>query len=184
MKTVKINRPESGAAGKELSQISIRKASEIDLPEIEWEGKYREFRNVYAEVYRRMESGLAVMWVAELAGWGLVGQVFVQFKSHDKKTADGKRRAYVHSFRVRPVWQGRGLGTWLMNVAESDLLERGFREVTLNVGKENQGALRLYRRLGYWVVKEISGCWSYYDPENKLKHIKEPGYRMMKRLQN
>ena len=165
-----------------LSEVVIRYAEEGDLRAIEWDGDYREFRNVYAEVYRRMESGLALMWVAELADWGLVGQAFVQFKTNDRKTADGKRRAYLHSFRVRSDWQGCGLGTRLMKVVEKDLQGRGFREVTLNVACENEGALRLYQRLGYQVIEEIPGCWSYYDPDNVLRHVREPGYRMMKRI--
>jgi ribosomal protein S18 acetylase RimI-like enzyme len=69
-----------------------------------------------------------------------------------------------------------------MQVIESDLQARGFRELTLNVARENEGALRLYQRLGYQVEKEITGCWSYYDPENVLRHVREPGYRMMKRI--
>lgn len=164
------------------AQVTIRQAQETDLPAIEWEGAYREYRNVYADVFRRVECGLAVMWVAELAEWGLVGQVFVQFTSQDRNTADGRRRAYVHSFRVRPAWRGRGLGTRLMAVAEADLQARGFREVTLNVARDNQGALQLYQRLGYEVVRKVPGRWSYYDPDGVLRHVSEPGYRMMKRL--
>jgi ribosomal protein S18 acetylase RimI-like enzyme len=165
-----------------LSQVLFRHAQESDLQAIEWEGDYQEFRNVYADVYRRSERGLAVMWLAELPGWGLVGQVFTQLKTNDRKTANGKTRAYVHSFRVRPAWRGRGLGTRLMEVVEADLASRGFQEVTLNVGEDNQGALRLYQRLGYRIKKKIPGRWSYYDPNNVLKHVSEPGYRMMKKI--
>jgi ribosomal protein S18 acetylase RimI-like enzyme len=69
-----------------------------------------------------------------------------------------------------------------MEVVEADLASRGFREVTLNVGSDNEGALHLYQRLGYQVVKKIPGRWSYYDPNNVLKHVSEPGYRMMKTI--
>lgn len=174
--------PQTDSPEPWLSQVVIRLAEKSDLREIEWGGAYREYRNVYREVYQRMESGLALMWVAELAEWGLVGQAFVQFKSNDRQAANGRTRAYVHSFRVRPAWQGRGLGSRLMEVVERDLLARGFREVTLNVARENEGALRLYQRLGYEIAAEVPGRWSYYDPDNKLKHVHEPGYRMLKRL--
>jgi ribosomal protein S18 acetylase RimI-like enzyme len=168
--------------GAGLPPVVIRKALESDLREIEWEGTFSQYRNVYKEVFKRTENGLALMWVMELPEWGLVGQAFVQLRSTDRKTADGKRRAYLHSFRVRPAWQGRGLGTRLMAVIEEELLERGFRELTLNVSLENEGALRLYKRLGYEVVSEIPGRWSYYDPEGVLRQVHEPGYRMIKRL--
>lgn len=169
-------------SGDWLPQVVFRLARESDLKKIEWDGEYEEYRNVYADVFKRTESGLAVMWLAELAGMGLIGQVFVQLKTNQRSTANGKTRAYVHSFRVRDAWRGCGLGKQLMDVAEADLLERGFREVTLNVARNNEGALRLYQRLGYDIIKEIPGRWSYYDPKKELKHVVEPGYRMMKRI--
>lgn len=165
-----------------LSEVVFRHAQESDLRAIEWEGEYEEYRNVYMDVYLRAERGVAVMWLAELPDLGLLGQVFAQLKTNDRKTANGKTRAYVHSFRVRRAWRGRGLGTRLMEVVETDLASRGFKEITLNVGGDNEGALRLYQRLGYQVVKEIPGRWSYYDPDNVLKHVSEPGYRMMKTI--
>jgi ribosomal protein S18 acetylase RimI-like enzyme len=168
--------------GDWLSKVEFRYAKESDLRAIEWEGEYEEYRNVYADVFERTKSGLASMWLADMVGWGLIGQVFVQFRTSDRRTANGKTRAYVHSFRVRDAWRGQGLGERLMDLVEADLLDRGFREVTLNVAQDNEGALRLYQRLGYHIVKKIPGRWSYYDPNNVLKHIIEPGYRMMKRI--
>lgn len=165
-----------------LSQVIFRFARESDLRLIEWDGEYSEYRNVYADVFNRAKAGLALMWLAEYPGWEPIGQVFVQLKTNDQNTANGITRAYVHSFRVREAWRGRGLGKRLMNVAETDLLGRGFREVTLNVARDNEGALRLYQRLGYKIIKKIPGRWSYYDPNKVLKHAVEPGYRMMKQI--
>ena len=165
-----------------LARIRFRKADEADLLEIEWEGAYKNFRRVYQDVYQRAGRGLAVMWVAELPEFGLVGQAFVQLKMHDQTCADGRTRAYIHSFRVRPAMRNRGLGTALMDVVEQDLIQRGFREVTLNVAEENEGALRLYNRLGYTVLKKIPGRWSYYDEKGKLQKVVEPGYRLIKYL--
>jgi len=165
-----------------LARVRYRKVVESDLREIEWEGSYKIYRQVYADVYRRTENGLALMWVAELPEFGLVGQAFVQLKMHDRSCANGSTRAYIHSFRVRPAMRGRGLGTALMDVVEQDLIQRGFREVTLNVAEDNQGALRLYQRLGYSVAKKISGKWSFYDDQGKLQHVEEPGFRLVKSL--
>ena len=165
-----------------LSRVRYRKAVEADLREMEWEGAYKRFRQVYADVYHRAARGLALMWVAELPEFGLAGQAFVQLKMHDLSTANGKTRAYIHSFRVRPAMRGRGLGTAIMAFIERDLIQRGFKEVTLNVAEENEGAMRLYRRLGYTVVKKIPGNWSYYDDKGKLQHVVEPGYRLVKWL--
>jgi ribosomal protein S18 acetylase RimI-like enzyme len=165
-----------------VSKIVIRQAVEADLLDMEWEGAYTRYRKNYAEVYQRTTRGKAIMWVLDLPGFGLVGQVFVQLKMQDRNCANGKTRAYIHSFRVRPAMRGHGLGTWLMNHAEMDLNRRGFREVTLNVAEVNEEALRLYAKLGYEKIKRIPGRWSYYDDKGVLRHISEPGFRLMKRL--
>ncbi len=165
-----------------LDQIHIRKAERSDLREMEWEGEYQRFRGVYADVFARANRGIAIMWVAELESGGLAGQAFVQLKMSDRSCADGRKRAYLHSFRVRPEYQGLGLGTAIMQHAESDLVQRRFQELTLNVARENLGAMRLYRRLGYRILKEIPGSWSYYDDQGRLQHVSEPGYRLIKTL--
>jgi ribosomal protein S18 acetylase RimI-like enzyme len=167
-----------------LARVRYRKAVEADLREIEWEGAYSKYRQVYENVYQRAGSGLALMWVAELPEFGLIGQGFVQLKMHDHSCANGKDRAYLHSFRVRPAMRNRGLGANLMTFIEQDLIQRGFRELTLNVAEDNEGALRLYQRLGYSILKEISGKWSFYDEKGKLQKVVEPGYRLIKVLKS
>jgi GNAT superfamily N-acetyltransferase len=131
-----------------LARVRYRKAVEADLREIEWEGAYSKYRQVYENVYQRAGSGLALMWVAELPEFN------------------------------------RGLGANLMTFIEQDLIQRGFRELTLNVAEDNEGALRLYQRLGYSILKEISGKWSFYDEKGKLQKVVEPGYRLIKVLKS
>ena len=160
----------------------IRPAVEEDLKEMEWEGEFSRLRNVYAEVFDRMKKGVSIMWVAELPSWGIIGQVFVQLKSKADELADGKNRAYVHSFRVRPRFQGNGVGSALMAKVENDLLKRGYSEVCLNVAKENPNARKIYDHLGYRVIKKDAGKWWYYDHNNKLQHVNEPSWRMLKEI--
>jgi len=165
-----------------LSSLRIRLAVKKDLRAMEWEGAYQRFRGVYADVFARTRRGMALMWVVEQPGGRLLGQAFVQLNMSDHTCANGKERAYLHSFRVRPEFQGRGLGSAIMNHIEKDLISRGFRELTLNVAEENEGALRLYRRLGYQILKKIPGKWSYFDDQGKLQTVIEPGYRLIKML--
>jgi ribosomal protein S18 acetylase RimI-like enzyme len=165
-----------------MEDIHIRKAVKADLRVMEWEGAYQRFRGVYADVFARTKRGLAVMWVAETEDNGLAGQAFVQLKMTDRSCADGRKRAYLHSFRVRPEIRGQGLGTAIMQHIESDLIRRGFKELTLNVAEDNPSAIRLYQRLGYRILKKISGEWSFYDDQGQLQHVSEPGYRLIKKL--
>jgi ribosomal-protein-alanine N-acetyltransferase len=61
---------------------------------------------------------------------------------------------YVKSIYTAPEWRGRGVGSRLMSFVE----DRIFREapnVFICVSDFNEGAQRLYRRLGYEVVGEL-----------------------------
>lgn len=163
-------------------QVHIRQITRADLPALEWEGKFTHFRRLFAEAYRQSEKGDAVMWVADLPGVGIIGQVFVQLTSPRNELADGHMRAYVYAFRVRAEYRGAGVGTRLMQAAEADLIQRGFTYVSLNVGRDNPAARRLYERLGYRVVAAEQGDWSYIDDRGHLQHVHEPAWRMEKMI--
>lgn len=166
-----------------LAQTQIRQLRAADLPALEWEGAYTHFRRVYARAHERARRGEAVLWVAEDEAARLVGQIFVLLLSHtDPSLADGRQHAFIHSFRVRPECRRAGLGSRLLNVAEADLVQRGFSTVFLNVSLENEDAIRLYQRRGYRRLHTVSGDWSYEDHLGGLRQVHEPGWRMGKEL--
>ncbi len=164
------------------AQAAIRSLQRSDLQSLEWDGQYSHFRRVYAEAYERMMRGLTVIWVADLPLYGLIAQVFIQLNCQRPELADGGLRAYLYSFRVKPDFQSAGLGTRMMAVVEADLLERGYRFVTLNVAKDNPRALALYERLGYRVVDQDPGIWSFIDHIGQRRTMIEPAWRMEKSL--
>lgn len=164
------------------NQIIIRQVTQDDLPALEWEGQYKHFRRLFKHAFRRARDGKAVLWIAELPGEGLIGQIFVQLVTHRSELADGKARAYIYAFRVRPEYRGEGLGTLLLETVEEDLNRRGFRRVCLNVGRDNLDARRLYERLGYSVVAAEAGIWSYIDHRGRRRQVHEPAWRMEKEL--
>ncbi len=167
-----------------MANVHIRHAKQADLPAMEWEGEYSRFRRIYFQVYQRAQRDSAIIRVADLLHVGVIGLVLVQLKAIKKpELTNSIKRAYVHSFRVRPAFRRAGLGTRLMQTVEMDLLERGFKEITLNVTRTNTGALRLYLDLGYKVIGEDPGCWSYYDENNVLQEVEEPGWRLLKVLE-
>ncbi len=165
-----------------LSQVIIRQAIEKDLPALEWDGEYTHFRRLYADVYHGVVNKDALMWIAEIPGQGLIGQLFISLISSRPELADGQARAYVYGFRVKPAFRSQGIGTAMMEWIERDLYQRGFRRVTLNVSKENNGARRLYERLGYHVVGSEPGRWSFIDDKGQRQDVHEPAWRMEKIL--
>jgi ribosomal protein S18 acetylase RimI-like enzyme len=105
-------------------------------------------------------------------------------RSERKELADGKTRAYIYGFRVRPAYRNLGVGSRLLDIAEHDLIERGFHWVVLNVGRENSDARRLYERRGYRVIGGDPGRWSYLDERGIRRDVVEPAWRMQKELTN
>ncbi len=162
--------------------VVVRQLIHSDLPALEWEGQYTHFRRLYADAYQRALQDRAVLWVAELPGAGVIGQLFVQLISPRWELADGRSRAYLYSFRIRPEFRGAGVGSRLLEEAEQDLRRRGFREATLNVGRENGAARKLYERHGYRVAGEEPGRWTYVDEHGQRRQVHEPAWRMRKRL--
>lgn len=57
--------------------------------------------------------------------------------------------AVVHRLMVSPEWQGRGLGRWLMDVAEQRAQQSGCATMRLEAFTNNPGAMRLYEKCGY-----------------------------------
>ncbi len=137
---------------------------------------------MFKHVFNRAQEGKAALWVAELSGAGLIGQVFIQLVSHRIELADGKNRAYLYAFRVRPEYRGKGIGTLLLEIVEEDLRQRGFQRVCLNVGRGNLDARRLYQRLGYRVIAPEPGIWSYVDHLGRRRQVHEPAWRMEKEI--
>jgi len=165
-----------------LNQVIVRPVIDADLHRMEWDGEYAHFRRVYAEAYQRMQRGYTVLWVADLPGTGLVGQVFIQLVCDRPELADGSERAYLYSFRVRSQLRGQGLGTLIMDVVEDDLRQRAFQYVTLNVARDNPRAQQLYLRRGYRVIAPEPGIWSYPDENGIWHQVEEPAWRMEKVL--
>jgi ribosomal protein S18 acetylase RimI-like enzyme len=165
-----------------LAEIEIHLVSQQDLPALEWGGEYTHFRRLYREVYQSALQGQALMWMAELDSRGIVGQVFVQLNSARKELADGTERAYIYGFRIRSAYQNQGIGSMLLSTVEKDLLQRNYKWITLNVGRQNAGARRFYERHGYRIVASETGDWSYLDEQNRRHEVHEPAWRMEKRI--
>ena len=98
------------------TQTLIRKATDQDLIHLEWDGEYRHFRKLYQEIYESSKKGDAILWVVELNGSGIIGQVFIQLDSARKDLADGRARAYLYGFRIHPNTE-----TWALEVIYCDM---------------------------------------------------------------
>lgn len=165
-----------------LADLDCRYLIKNDLPSLEWDGEYAHFRRLYRDIYQSACQGKAVMWVATMPGDGLIGQLFVQLLSGRLEIADGITRAYLYGFRVKELYQGKGVGSYMLRRAELDLTKRGFTLLSLNVGRNNHFARLFYERRGFHVTNKEAGYWSYLDDRGQRHQVHEPAWRMEKRL--
>jgi len=163
-------------------QVTVRPLMESDLPALEWDGEYSHFRKLYAQHYCSMRNGTTLIWVAETESKNLIGQLFLLLYSQQREVADGIRRAYIFSFRVKPNFRNLGLGSAMIKLAETELINRGYSEIRLNVARDNPAARRLYERLGYHVIGSDPGIWKYQDQYGRWQTVKEPAWKMLKIL--
>jgi ribosomal protein S18 acetylase RimI-like enzyme len=67
----------------------------------------------------------------------------------------GRENCYIEGIGVGEGWQGQGVGTALLKQAEDHANERGKTYLTLEASRTSRTAIRLYRRLGFVVVRQL-----------------------------
>jgi ribosomal protein S18 acetylase RimI-like enzyme len=167
----------------ENEEFMIRAVEERDLPALEWDGQYLSFRRLFRQAYEDMRDGTRLLLVLVCKpGLEIIGQLFIQWNSSDFRLADGFRRGYFYSLRVKSEYRGRGLGTQLLRTAEDILCNRKMETASIGVEKTNPRARALYERLGYHVIGEDPGRWSYIDHLGEAREVSEPAWLMEKRI--
>jgi [ribosomal protein S18]-alanine N-acetyltransferase len=106
-----------------------------------FEDSYRIIRDPAREVYVAVDGGAAGA-APSVAGFTIL-------------VMQGAFVGYIQSLAVRDDWRGRGLGTALIRFAERRIL-RETPNVFICASSFNPGARRLYERLGYHVVGELT----------------------------
>ena len=91
----------------------------------------------------------------------------------------------IFSLTVVETLRGRGIGRQLMASLEQCVRERHLLQVGLGVALENEGALRLYRRLGYCEagVPGYIDRWEWIDQSGESHTEADPCIFLIKELQ-
>jgi ribosomal protein S18 acetylase RimI-like enzyme len=72
----------------------------------------------------------------------------------------GSAVARLYSIAVVPGFRGRGVAALLMDDAEAIARGRGSRRLRLEARADNAGAIRLYERRGYRLIRRIPGYYA------------------------
>lgn len=134
--------------------IQLRSATTADIPVL-----VRLMQSFYAEsdfplpsepaarAFRALlEDGrLGGIWLAEEGGEAVGHLVLTVSYSMEY----GGLRGFIDDFYVRPPARGRGAGSALLAAAREDAERRGVRALHVEVGPDNERALRVYGGAGY-----------------------------------
>jgi ribosomal-protein-alanine N-acetyltransferase len=101
--------------------------------------------------FRRLLADRAVVAHRAMANRKLIGFILSRITAGE---------AEILSVAVAPASRGRGFAGPLLNLHLRRLAGLGARTVFLEVGEQNEPALRLYRRAGFYEVGRRKG---YYD---------------------
>jgi ribosomal protein S18 acetylase RimI-like enzyme len=90
---------------------------------------------------------------AAFDGEALTGNVAV-FWDELENQRSGRTIGFTEYIFVRPQWRGKNIARSLINAGLAHLKQQGLEEAHLEVRAKNEGALGLYRSLGYEVIRE------------------------------
>lgn len=91
--------------------------------------------------------------IAAFDGSELVGNVSVYW-SDDEIAQSGVKAGYTEYIFVRPAWRGRGIAQAMITEGMRYLKSHGIEQARLEVRAFNEGALGVYKKLGYQVARE------------------------------
>ncbi len=77
----------------------------------------------------------------------VIGYISVELKREDVPFA------YLDDFCVQKEYRSRGIGTKLLQLSEAYINENGISDILLHVETANTSAQRLYKKIGYEILK-------------------------------
>lgn len=145
--------------------LRVRAAAAADLPRlVDIENHVFSGDRLTRRAFRHLLTrGHAINLVAA-SGADVVGYVTVLLRK-------GSSGARIYSLAVDPRWQGRGVGTALLEAAESRAAHSGCTFIRLEVRADNARAIRQYVRAGYG---RIGVKPAYYDDGETALRFQKP----------
>lgn len=182
--------PEDADKAAVLTRLAIKEIAEVLTGETEEEriltvlaelfrksGNRISFENTFVSEHDGQVSGLIIAYHgkdAESLDEPIVKQLRMKMKD-PSVTLDKEAEMndfYLDTLCVDPDFQGKGIGSALIQYVEGYARHKGYPRVSLVVENENEGANRLYSRLGYKEMKTIT--IGGHEFGYMVKEIEEP----------
>ena len=142
----------------------VRKLKTTELPILSQLFNYKDVDDMIAENTRNIENDVVDIF-ALFDNDKLIGELHVKYENEDKDFAEKGKRAYLFAFRVHKDYQGKGLGSYLLETVIDELNANGYHELTVGVEDDNIRARYMYEKHGFIYpiarIKETYQCDSY-----------------------
>ena len=126
----------------------VRKLKTTELPLLTQLFNYKNVDEMIAENTRDIENGVIDIF-ALFDGKKIIGEVRAKYVSDDERFAEKGKRAYLYAFRIHENYQGKGLGSYLLENVLTMLKENGYSEFTVGVEDDNARARYMYEKNGF-----------------------------------
>ncbi len=127
---------------------TIRKLKVTELSILTQLFNYKDIDDMIAENTHNIENGIVDIF-ALFDNDKLVGELHVKYDNEDKDFAEKEKRAYLFAFRVHKDYQGKGLGSYLLETVIDELNDNGYHELTVGVEDNNPRARYMYKKHGF-----------------------------------
>lgn len=117
----------------------VRKLKTSELPILTELFNYKDIDDMITENTRNIENGNIDIF-ALFVDDKLIGELHVKYDNEDKDFAEKGKRAYLFAFRVHKDYQGKGLGSYLLETVIDELNANGYHELTVGVEDDNNRA--------------------------------------------
>lgn len=125
----------------------------------------RGCRRIMQDICRKPGFLPEATWLLAARGMAATGRNRGEFCGTIQGVRDEEDRGWIQNFGIVPELRGQGLGKALMFRALAGFRQAGIKRAMLEVTAENDAAIRLYRRLGFAVVKTLYKAIELNVPE-------------------
>ena len=126
----------------------VRKLKTTELPMLTELFNYKDIDDMITENTRSIENGIVDIF-ALFDDNKLIGELHVKYDNEDKDFAEKGKRAYLFAFRIHKDYQGKGLGSYLLETVIDELNANGYHELTVGVEDDNIRARYMYEKHGF-----------------------------------
>lgn len=143
------------------STLVLRACVERDLEALEWFGMFTHHRSILRDAWNRHCAGNNLCYVVDYSGFP-IAQAWV-----DLERRRGPNTAMLWAVRVFPIFQGQGIGRFMLQKIEHHVQARGVTGLWLGVERHNTRARAFYERLGYREVGSLCERQRYQLPSGQ-----------------